>query len=135
MPSEYCDIDAFASSLERLLGDVSEKCQEKGGNAVAKATRKTAKELRAGTFGSAGKHEWSAEYMGGFSSHVDRGIQTIGTVGNKAKPGLVHLLEKGHATLTGRRTAAYPHMEPAFNSMSEEFVSEYEKAIGEALGG
>ena len=129
------DIDAFAAGLEQLVGDIPGACAEKGGDAVAKSVRKTAKELRAGIYGSSGKHEWSEEYMSGFSSHVDRGMETVGEVGNKNKPGLVHLLEKGHATLTGRRTNAYPHMAPAFNAMSEEFIEEYKKAIGEALEG
>ena len=129
------DIDAFAAGLEQLVGDIPGACAEKGGDAVAKSVRKTAKELRSGTYGSSGKHEWSEEYMSGFSSHVDRGMETVGEVGNKNKPGLVHLLEKGHATLTGRRTNAYPHMAPAFNAMSEEFIEEYKKAIGEALEG
>lgn len=127
------DMDAFAIGLEQLIGDIPAACREKSGDVVAKATRKTASELRAGTYGSAGKHQWSAEYMSGFSSHVERGVETVGEVGNKNKPGLVHLLEKGHLTLTGRRTNAYPHMAPAFNAMSAEFVEEYEKAIWEAI--
>ena len=129
------DIDAFAIGLEQLVGDIPLVCAEKGGDAVAKATRKTAKELRSGAFGSGGRHDWSKEYMSGFTSHVDRGYETVGEVGNKNKPGLVHLLEKGHATLTGRRTKAYPHMAPAFEVMSAEFVEEYKKAIGRALEG
>lgn len=127
------DLDSFAIGLEQLVGDIPAACQEKGGDVVAKSVRKAAKELRGGKFGSAGKHAWSEEYMGGFASHVERGVETVGEVGNKNKPGLVHLLEKGHATLTGRRTTAYPHMAPAFEAMSAEFVDEYEKAIGEAI--
>ena len=128
-------IDSFAVGLERLVGDIPAACQDKGGEAVAKSVRKTAKELRAGDYGSSGKHQWSDRYMSGFSAHVEKGAMTTGEIGNKNKPGLVHLLEKGHATLTGRRTRAYPHMAPAFDAMAEEFVELYEKAIGEALGG
>ena len=131
----FCELDGFARALEELVGDIPLACQEKGGDAVAKCVRKTAKDLRSGTYGSSGKHEWSEKYMSGFSSHVDRGPETVGEVGNKNKPGLVHLLEKGHLTLTGRRTNAYPHMAPAFDAMSEEFVEEYKKAIGTALEG
>lgn len=127
------DIDRFAIGLEQLVGDIPLECQEKGGEVVAKSVRKTAKELRSGKYGSAGKHEWSEEYMSGFSSHVEKGVETVGEVGNKNKPGLVHLLEKGHLTLTGRRTKAYPHMAPAYEAMAAEFVDEYEKAIGEAI--
>lgn len=131
--SAFCELDGFARALEELVGDIPPACAEKGGEAVAKSVRKTAKELRGGSYGSAGKHKWSEEYMSGFSSHVEKGFETVGEVGNKNKPGLVHLLEKGHATLTGRRTTAYPHMAPAFDAMSEDFVKEFEKAIAEAL--
>ena len=127
------DIDAFASGIERLVGKIPRNCQREGGNAVAKVTKKTASELSAGKYGSGGLHKWSDRYMSGFKSHVTRGEQTVGEVGNKNKPGLVHLLEKGHLTLTGRKTRAYPHMAPAFEAMSEEFIAEYEKAIEKAL--
>ena len=129
-----CDIDAFASSLGALISDVPNSCSDACERAVRQSIRKTAKELRSGAYGSSGKHKWSDEYMQGFSSAMTKGGMTpAGEVGNKAKPGLVHLLEKGHATLTGRRTNAYPHMEPAFVSMSEDFVERAERYVGEAL--
>jgi len=133
--NETCDVDNFAAALESLVSDIPPACIDKGGEAVAQSVRKTAKELRGGAYGSSGLHQWSDKYMSGFSSHVDKGVKTVGEVGNKNKPGLVHLLEKGHLTLTGRRTRAYPHMAPAFDAMSEDFIERYEKAIGEALEG
>lgn len=131
----FCELDSFARALEELVGDIPPACRDAGGKVVEKSVRKAAKELRAGAYGKGGKHEWSDKYMSGFTSHVDHGEETVGEVGNKNKPGLVHLLEKGHATLTGRRTQAYPHMAPAFDAMSEEFVEEYKRAIGEVLEG
>lgn len=129
-----CDIDSFAASLDSLIGDIPASCGEGCEKAVRQSIRKTAKGLRSGEFGNSGRHVWSDEYMGGFSSAVVKGgLTPAGEVGNKSKPGLVHLLEKGHATLTGRRTAAFPHMAPAFESMSEEFVELAEKYVGEAL--
>ena len=126
-----CDIDSFAKTLEQILGDVDRKVIDKSGDAVAKVVRKGAKDLRNSNL--SGKHEWSDKYRKGFRAHVERGVMTTGEVGNKAKPGLVHLLEHGHATLTGRRTNAYKHMEPAAQKMEEDLVKRMEKAIGEAL--
>ena len=129
-----CDVDAFAASLESLLGDIPGACGDACERAVQNSVRKTASELREGKFGSSGKTKWSDEYMGGFASSMNRKApQPEGEVGNKAKPGLVHLVEKGHVTLTGRRTQAYPHMEPAFNAMSEEFVEQARRYVMEAL--
>ena len=129
-----CDVDAFARSLESLIGDIPMLCGEGLEKAVKKSIKRTAKQLRNGEFGKAGKHVWSEEYMGGFSSRMTReGMTPEGEVGNKAKPGLVHLLEKGHVTLTERRTQAYPHMAPAFDSMTEDFVDDARRCIQEAL--
>jgi hypothetical protein len=129
-----CDVDAFAATLESLIGDIPDACGDGARKAVSQSIRQTARKLRGGEFGSSGRHEWSGEYMGGFSSAVVKGgLTPAGEVGNKAKPGLVHLLEKGHVTLTGRRTGAFPHMAPAFDDMAEDFVDRAAKYIGEAL--
>ena len=100
--------------------------------ATTQATRKGAKTVSKHA-SKGGRHAWSGEYVGGFSSHVTHGATTVGEIGNKAKPGLVHLLEKGHATLTGRRTGAFPHMAPAFTEISADFVERAEREIGRAI--
>jgi len=129
-----CELDDFAVSLEQLLGDVPQSCNEGCEKAVRMSIRQTAKKLRSGEFGRKGRTEWSDEYMNGFSSAMVKGGATpAGEVGNKAKPGLVHLLEKGHLTLTGRRTQAFPHMAPAFDDMAEDFEKRAVKYVGEAL--
>ena len=129
------DFIDLSVGIEKVLGDIPKACAEGVGKVVQKSVRKTAKKLRAGDYGKSGLHEWSEEYMKGFRSRADIGGMTPeGQVGNSAKPGLVHLLEKGHVTLTGRRTRSYPHMAPAFEEMEQEFVDEASKALGEALG-
>lgn len=136
MPSRdiTCDADDFAASLASLIGDVPGACGEGCEKAVRMTVRSTAKKLRGGEFGKSGRNEWSEEYMQGFGSRTSGGgLTPEGEVGNRAKPGLVHLLEKGHLTLTGRRTQAFPHMAPAFEDMEQDFVSRAEKYIGEAL--
>jgi len=127
-----CTLDTFAAGIEELVGDIPVSVAQKTGDAVARCTRKGVKKVKSHA-GKGGKHPWSGEYVGGFSSHIKRGVVTTGEIGNRAKPGLVHLLEKGHATLTGRRTAAFPHMAPAFDEMKDDFYDEVADAVGEAL--
>ena len=127
-----CDLDSFAKGIEQLVGDIPEACRDALDKATTQATRKGAKTVQQHA-SKGGRHAWSGEYVGGFSSHVTHGATTVGEIGNKNKPGLVHLLEKGHATLTGRRTGAFPHMAPAFNEIQEDFVERAEKAIGQAI--
>ena len=124
----------LSSGLDELIGGIPKSCATSVGKAVQQSVRKTAKDLRSGKYGSAGLHAWSPEYMKGFSSSAKaKGMESEGEVGNKAKPGLVHLLEKGHLTMAGRRTRAYPHMAPAFTDLEEDFGKRAKKAIGEAL--
>lgn len=127
------DADKFAKGIEELIGPIAEACQAQANDAVAKSTRRGAKQLRGVYTQGIGRKPWSEKYRKGFTSRVNKGVVTEGVVGNKAKPGLVHLLEKGHATLTGRRTKAYPHMEPAFEDMKDDFVKRMQKGIGKAL--
>ena len=122
--------------IDRVLGDIPQSCAREVGKAVQQSVRKTARELRSGEYGHEGLHVWSEEYMGGFSSRArTSGMTPEGEVGNRKKPGLVHLLEKGHLTPAGRRTNAYPHMLPAFTAMEEDFVERAKKAVGKALVG
>lgn len=127
-----CDLDGFAAAIGELVGDIPESCREASNKAVAQSTRKGVKTVKAEA-SKGGVHAWSGEYVGGFRSHVETGAVAVGEIGNANKPGLVHLLEKGHVTLTGRRTGAFPHMAPAFDDMAQGFPELVEKYVGEAL--
>ena len=128
-----CGIDAFARSVEELVGDIPSSCSEAMYKATSQSVRKGAKVVKENA-SKGGKHSWSSEYVGGFSSHVERdGEMSVGEIGNKNKPGLVHLLEKGHVTLTGRRTAAFPHMAPAFEEIQQDFIDRVKRYVGEAI--
>lgn len=121
--------DKFAMSLESLLHDVDTNISECIVKPVGSAVRYGAKVAR-----------WAApmrtgEYAGGFTSTTDRTGQKhcIGTVYNKKKPGLVHLLEKGHATIGGGRVRAYPHMIIAADEAFALLEKELDKAIDRGL--
>lgn len=114
------DIDEFAVSLTLLVSTSLEGVKKNTSKAVAASTRVGAKKARENAASGIGVHPWSKEYTEGFQGHVSHGGDiSKGEIGNKNKPGLVHLLEHGHATLNGGRTRAFPHMEP-----TREFVEE-----------
>ena len=127
-----CGLDGFARSIEELIGDIPESCREASNKAVAQSTRKGVKTVKAEA-SKGGVHQWSGEYVNGFQSHVEKGVVAVGEIGNKNKPGLVHLLDKCHVTLTGRRTRAFPHMAPAFEDISQDYVERMDRLVGEAL--
>ncbi len=127
-----CEIEGFAAAIEELVGDIPESCREASNKAVAQSTRAGVKTVK-GEASKGGIHAWSGEYVDGFKSHVETGVVAVGEIGNANKPGLVHLLEKGHATLNGRRTRAFPHMAPAFVEIQSDYIERMEKYVGEAL--
>ena len=132
--NETTDIENFARSIESILGNVPAQCADGVERAVEISMSATVVGLRTEYTDGIGLHPWSEEYRGGFHKKVDReGFQVVGEIGNTAKPGLVHLLEKGHATLTERRTRAYPHMAPAFDDMIEDVVDRAKREIGRSL--
>ena len=125
-------LDGFAMAITSIVEPLPELCQEKVNKATVQATRKGAKTVQSYA-SKGGVHEWSGEYVTGFKSHITGGVVTEGEIGNANKPGLVHLLEKGHVTLNGRRTRSFPHMAPAFNEIQDDFIEKVENAVGEAL--
>lgn len=136
MSERYCGIDNFAISLEGLVADVFDACDENVGKAVSSSARKGARLLREKYTKGIGRHPWSDEYRGGFKSHVDRSGKVVtGEIGNKNKPGLVHLLEKGHVTPSGHRTGTFRHMDPAFEEVQEDFIEKVGAAVDSALRG
>lgn len=126
------DADGFASAICKIVDRLDEGVV----NGIPKATRHAVNVGRKAARENAAGHGWSKEYSGGFSGHVGgSGRQVTGEVGNRSKPGLVHLLEKGHNTLTGRRTAAYPHMKPALGDMEDDFERQVDEMVDKAIGG
>lgn len=135
MANRSVDIDDFAIALTSLLEDANDAMTDAAADATRKSIRSGAKLLRGEYTDGIGRHPWSDEYRGGFRSQMTHeGNMPSGEIGNKAKPGLVHLLEKGHLTPNGTRsTAKFPHMAPAFEEIQEDFVSLMQREIGRAL--
>ena len=118
-------IGALASEIAKLMeeyaADVTEDMKEEA-KAVAKETAEELKKTSPKGRGSRKGH-----YNAGWTSSIERekasaiGIQVY----NRKKPGLTHLLEKGHAKRGGGRVAGIPHIAPA----EQQAVKEYEKRL------
>ena len=114
--------DQFASALSDILGDIADGADE----AVFQLVHDSVSE---------GRDEWrkNAESYGWkYGKHVTyRALrQKHGVEGHiySRKPGLPHLLEKGHAKIGGGRTRAYPHVKPAADyafRFAREHLGEY----------
>lgn len=137
MPSEVaCDWLDFAAGIEQLVGDIAPDVESEMQKAIPKVARKGAKALR-----EEASSRWNgttgARYSAGFSSRQLKGGDGVAAeIGNRTAPGLVHLLEKGHATLNGRRVAGIPHVAPVFEQVVvPELEMEVAAGVDRALEG
>lgn len=77
-----------------------------------------------------GKSPKSSAYRSGWSKKViTNRLGASAIIYNGKYPGLVHLLEKGHALRNGGRSRAQPHVAPVQEWMSTELQKRIEEAI------
>ncbi len=103
----WVEEDQFASALSDILGDIADGADE----AVFQLVRDSVSEGRDEWRKNAESYGW--EYGQFVTFRTLR--QKHGVEGHifSRKPGLPHLLEKGHAKIGGGRTRAFPHVKPA----------------------
>lgn len=118
-------IDALGAEIAKLMeGYASEVAAET--KAEAKAVAKEAvKELKQTSPEGPGSRK--GHYKDGWASKVERenAVSINIKVYNRKKPGLTHLLEKGHAKRGGGRVSGIPHIAPAEQRAAED----YEKCL------
>lgn len=130
--SQKVKVDQLAKEIEKTLVDyigVTEEAAERG----VKETGKTAlQSLRnAHPAGSGVYGSWD-DYNKGWTmmqtkrdKEKHRGVQ----IHNKDHYQLTHLLEKGHALVSGGRTRAFPHIAPVAEKAEGELLQNIKKQI------
>lgn len=121
--------DELGSEIARLMNeyaaDVADDMKEEA-RAVAKEAVKALK--ASSPSGSGGR---KGHYKDGWASKVEsEDAVSIGIrVYNRKKPGLTHLLEKGHAKRGGGRVEGIPHIAPA----EQQAARDYEERLRRRL--
>lgn len=115
------DIHAAVTSI---LADYAEDAAGIVEAAVSETTKDAAKKLKASS------PKQSGAYAKGWKSKLEKDrLSVTGTVYNKDRYYLAHLLENGHAKRGGGRTAPVAHIKPA----EDEAAEELERRLTEAL--
>ena len=118
--------DAILKELEEF-NDLTEEEFEKIAREVAKEGRKKLKETSPKGSGSRKGHYadgWTVKYERKGNGKFEF------TIHNRKKPGLTHLLEKGHQLQQGGRVRAIPHIKPVEEWCNEEFERRVKQRIG-----
>ena len=121
-------IESLAVSISAMLEEYSADVVADMKSEAKEVAKATVKELKATSPVGAGSN---GHYKDGCTSKVEaENSVSIGIrVYNKKKPGLTHLLEKGHAKRGGGRVEGIPHIAPA----EKNAIAEYEKRLKERL--
>ena len=118
----WIEEDEFAAAMSEIFGDIVEASDEAVFQCVHDALEQGRDEWRRGAKGYGWKYGKHVTYR---SLRKKHGVE--GHIYSR-KPGLPHLLEKGHAKIGGGRTAAYPHVKPAAElafEFARSHLSEY----------
>lgn len=125
----YIDADRFAATMEQLLGDYAVHIEEGAGTAVRKAAQVGRKTVRKNARNKDLKI--TGKYIKGWSFKVKKTPEGWSAeVGNKDKPGLAHLLEKGHAKVGGGRVQGYEHIADAADKAFDELIEQIQAEVG-----
>ncbi|MFR1353836.1 MAG: HK97 gp10 family phage protein [[Clostridium] symbiosum] len=122
-------IDSLGAEIAKLMDEYASDVVDEM-KAEAKAVAKEAvKDLKQKSPKGAGSKK--GHYKDGWSSKVEKeNAVSIGIkVYNKKKPGLTHLLEKGHAKRGGGRVNGTPHI----STVEQQVIESYEKRLKERL--
>ena len=104
--------DEVAENIQKVTKEIDRK--------GAKAVKQNAQTNFSGT----------GKYAAGWTSQAKEGrYSSQGIIYNRAKPGLPHLLEHGHAKRGGGRTDGKEHIAP----VEQEVIKSFEEAIKEKL--
>lgn len=99
----------LGEAITQAVGEYGRELDEQVRKDVSAAARTARKEISEISARSLHK---SGDYAGSWAVGDDSGSFGCKKVVYSKKPGLPHLLEKGHATRNGGRSRAYPHVAP-----------------------
>lgn len=107
--------DELENALLLILEDFENEVEEDLRKDITKSADVIVKELKRANPPGAGRyHDWEAYNEGWTRTTEKDGFNFKVVVHNAEKPGLTHLLEKGHLTRDGHSMAkTFPHIAPA----------------------
>lgn len=125
--SAKVDIDQMAKEIILQMELYNKVCEEDVKNATMNTAKFVVKELRSAKPPGSEKYgSWDAYRKGWKAERLNKkgGFRFDMVVHNKTHYRLTHLLEKGHALVTGGRTRSFEHIKPIEQMAEDIFVDE-----------
>ncbi len=116
-------------NMGNAIMEALEEYKELTDEVVREAVDHVSKEAK--TIAKTGSPERYGGYKEGWAvkKTVDKSSQVNVTIHNRKKPGLTHLLEKGHAKRGGGRVEGITHIAPAEEYAVKELETEIRKGL------
>lgn len=123
-------IDALTEEVIKALNEYKDVVEEDFEEVAKSVAKEGAKKLKATSPRGSGKGR-KGHYANGWGVTYERkgNGKFRFTVHNKKKPGLAHLLEKGHQLRQGGRAKAIVHIKPVEEWCNEEFEKRTEERL------
>lgn len=114
-------IDALAGEVTKLMEEYASEVATDMKTEVKAVAKEAVKELKQASPEGAGSKK--GHYKDGWTSTVEsENAVSVGIrIYNRKKPGLTHLLEKGHAKRGGGRVEGKPHISKVEKSAAENY--------------
>lgn len=115
-------VDQLQGALNKIIDDFVVDCQLEVDKALEASAKVGKEEVKKEPAGAGKYHDWD-DYEKGWV--VEKEVFAFGPhyiIRNKKKPGLTHLLEKGHVNVDGSRARAFPHVEPAAEEAVKDLI-------------
>ena len=128
--AQKVNADGLADAIMKALKDYNDMTEAEFEEIAREVAKEGTKKLKATSPRGAGSRK--GHYADGWSVKYERkgNGKFSFIVHNRKKPGLTHLLEKGHQLWQGGRAQAIPHIKPVEEWCNEEF----ERRVKERLG-
>lgn len=127
--SNSIKIGDMVNAIMDSLNEYQNLCGEQVRAAAKEVAGDAVKELKSTS--PKGRGSKKGHYEGGWTYATDKSsaYKSNFTIHNAKKPGLAHLLEKGHAKRGGGRTGGTPHIEPVELHAIEEFENRLKERL------
>ena len=117
-------VDDISKEINRLLKEYTDDVGEKVGESAEKVAKAAAKKLKA--ISPVQKVKGGGDYAKGWRA---KKVGTEWVVHNATDYQLTHLLEKGHAKVSGGRVNPTVHIKPVEKEAINDFIRDVERAI------